>query len=120
MMLTWHVLFNSSSMISIGFVSALSHSLFNAGQRVCSVSMGILWFDDEQLTAAKALSMGVVSAGACWYIVESKMAAANASNTPTTNTTTASWQWFKPIGSLGLLQMILVFGHYETEDSVDR
>jgi len=137
--LIWHVLFNSSSMISIGFVSALTHSLFNAGQRVCSVSMGILWFDDEQLTTAKAVSMGVVSAGCCWYIVESQSAAkkqavaagaaaatsasgssSSSSNDNNNNNKDSStrWELLKPIVSLCLLQMISIFGHYETEDAM--
>lgn len=69
------------------------------------VSMGILWFDGEILTPAKALSMGLLSAGACWYIIESKMAAAHASNTPAANKTTTT----KTTKLLGLLQLILIF-----------
>jgi hypothetical protein len=69
--LTWHPLYNAFSMIMLGFCSALTHSLLNAGKRVFAIGMAIVWFGESRSMATVA-SLGAVAIGGCWYAVESK------------------------------------------------
>ena len=69
--LTWHPLYNAFSVITLGFCSALTHSLLNAGKRVFSILMAIVWFNEE-FTMATLLGLIAVGAGGCWYTMETK------------------------------------------------
>ena len=69
--LTWHPLYNIFSMITLGFCSALTHSLLNAGKRVFAIFMAILWFG-EDFTLATACGLVTVAGGGAWYSTESK------------------------------------------------
>jgi len=90
--LTWHPLYNAFSMIALGFVSALTHSLLNAGKRVFAIVMAVLWFH-ENFTSSTAFSLLLVTLGGCWYTVESKNISRQAS----------SRSWLKPTVTLMLL-----------------
>mmetsp|Transcript_43958 Transcript_43958/g.127967 ORF Transcript_43958/g.127967 Transcript_43958/m.127967 type:complete len:118 (-) Transcript_43958:30-383(-) len=69
--LLWHPLYNVFSMITLGFCSALTHSLLNAGKRVFAISMAMLWFREglNPPTLAGLLTVGI---GGFWYTWESK------------------------------------------------
>jgi drug/metabolite transporter (DMT)-like permease len=69
--LLWHPLYNVFSMITLGFCSALTHSLLNAGKRVFAISMAMLWFREglNPPTLAGLLTVGI---GGFWYSWESK------------------------------------------------
>jgi len=69
--LTWHPLYNAFSVITLGFCSALTHSLLNAGKRVFAILMAIVWFK-EDFTMATLLGLMAVGAGGCWYTMETK------------------------------------------------
>lgn len=69
--LTWHPLYNAFSMITLGYCSALTHSLLNAGKRVFAIVMAIVWFQ-ETFSAGTAVGLTLVFCGGCWYTVESK------------------------------------------------
>lgn len=74
-LILWHPMYNIFSMITLGCVVALTHSLLNAGKRVVTISMAMLWFGDEGLltdggkTVAGLVLVGV---GGLWYTWESK------------------------------------------------
>lgn len=68
--LTWHPLYNIFSMITLGFCSALTHSLLNAGKRVFAIIMAILWFG-EDITSATIAGLATVAGGGTWYTMES-------------------------------------------------
>lgn len=69
--LTWHPLYNAFSMIVLGYCSALTHSLLNAGKRVFAIAMAILWFH-EAVNRSTAVGLAMVLGGGIWYTVESK------------------------------------------------
>lgn len=69
--LTWHPLYNIFSMITLGFCSALTHSLLNAGKRVFAILMAILWFG-EDFSIATVFGLLTVAGGGAWYSTESK------------------------------------------------
>jgi hypothetical protein len=69
--LTWHPMYNSLSMITLGYCSALTHSLLNAGKRVFAIVMAIVWFR-EAVTRGTVVGLTLVFCGGCWYTVESK------------------------------------------------
>jgi len=67
----WHPLYNAFSMITLGYCSALTHSLLNAGKRVFAICMTMLWFA-EGLNVQTLLGLLTVASGGCWYSRESK------------------------------------------------
>jgi drug/metabolite transporter (DMT)-like permease len=67
----WHPLYNIFSMITLGFCSALTHSLLNAGKRVFAICMAMLWFS-EGLNAATMSGLLAVACGGAWYDWEGK------------------------------------------------
>mmetsp|Transcript_2940 Transcript_2940/g.4777 ORF Transcript_2940/g.4777 Transcript_2940/m.4777 type:complete len:407 (-) Transcript_2940:30-1250(-) len=69
--LTWHPLYNIFSMITLGFSTALTHSLLNAGKRVFAIVMAILWFG-EDITSATVAGLATVAGGGIWYTLEAK------------------------------------------------
>lgn len=69
--LLWHPLYNVFSMITLGFCSALTHSLLNAGKRVFAICMAMLWFR-EGLNPATLAGLALVAVGGTWYSLESK------------------------------------------------
>jgi hypothetical protein len=69
--LTWHPMYNSLSMITLGYCSALTHSLLNAGKRVFAIVMAIVWFR-ETVTRGTMVGLTLVFGGGCWYTMESK------------------------------------------------
>ncbi|GAX14640.1 hypothetical protein FisN_6Lh424 [Fistulifera solaris] len=69
--LTWHPMYNSLSMITLGYCSALTHSLLNAGKRVFAIVMAITWFR-EDVTRGTMVGLTLVFGGGCWYTIESK------------------------------------------------
>jgi drug/metabolite transporter (DMT)-like permease len=97
--LTWHPLYNTFSMITLGFCSALTHSLLNAGKRVFAIVMAIVWFR-EDFTLATLLGLIAVACGGCWYTLEAKV-------TKPLNPPTGFVRWVKLAISLGLLQALL-------------
>ncbi|KAG7339499.1 triose-phosphate transporter family protein [Nitzschia inconspicua] len=70
----WHPLYNIFSMITLGFCSALTHSLLNAGKRVFAICMAMVWFHEGLNDPAKLTGLLVVAFGGCWYSAESKAA----------------------------------------------
>ena len=99
--LTWHPLYNTFSMITLGFCSALTHSLLNAGKRVFAIVMAIVWFG-EDFNVATLMGLLAVACGGCWYTMEVK--AKKSTHPPT------KWaRWFKLVVALGLLQILLQF-----------
>jgi drug/metabolite transporter (DMT)-like permease len=70
----WHPLYNIFSMITLGFCSALTHSLLNAGKRVFAICMAMLWFHEGLNDPAKIAGLLTVAFGGCWYSAESKAA----------------------------------------------
>ena len=58
-------------MITLGFCSALTHSLLNAGKRVFAILMAILWFG-EDFSIATVFGLLTVAGGGAWYSTESK------------------------------------------------
>jgi drug/metabolite transporter (DMT)-like permease len=97
--LIWHPLYNAFSMITLGFCSALTHSLLNAGKRVFAIVMAIVWFR-EDFTVATLLGLIAVACGGCWYTFEAK---AKKPESPPTGFE----RWSKLVISLGLLQALL-------------
>jgi len=69
--LAWHPLYNAFSMITLGFCSALTHSLLNAGKRVFAILLAIVWFH-EGFSRRTVAGLALVSIGAYWYTVETK------------------------------------------------
>ena len=98
--LTWHPLYNAFSVITLGFCSALTHSLLNAGKRVFAILMAIVWFK-EDFTMATVLGLLAVATGGCWYTMETK------AKKKTVNPPTGMSGWVKLCVSLGLLQTLL-------------
>lgn len=97
--LTWHPLYNAFSMITLGFCSALTHSLLNAGKRVFAIVMAIVWFK-ESFTRGTVLGLALVFCGGCWYTVESKAKGDDSKGQ-------RHWMRLtKPMTSLLLLQLI--------------
>jgi drug/metabolite transporter (DMT)-like permease len=82
--LIWHPLYNVFSMITLGFCSALTHSLLNAGKRVFSIVMAMLWFS-EGLNAAMLAGLLLVGMGGIWYDYESKQKKKKPSSSDTGN-----------------------------------
>jgi drug/metabolite transporter (DMT)-like permease len=97
--LTWHPLYNAFSIITLGFCSALTHSLLNAGKRVFSILMAIVWFNEE-FTMATLFGLVAVGAGGCWYTMETK----HKSNK---KVSAGMLRWIKLAVSLGLLQTLI-------------
>ena len=67
----WHPLYNVFSMIMLGLVSALTHSLLNAGKRVFSIIIAVLWFH-EGINSKLLVGLLFVGIGGSWYSYESK------------------------------------------------
>jgi hypothetical protein len=104
-LLTWHPLYNAFSMITLGFCSALTHSLLNAGKRVFAICMAIFWFRESHGWAT-TVSLAAVTVGGCWYATETKATGRVASS--------SSWTvWTKPLAALMLL--ILVYAVVQLE-----
>lgn len=99
--LLWHPLYNVFSMITLGFCSALTHSLLNAGKRVFAICMAMLWFR-EGLNPATLAGLALVGIGGFWYSLESKR-----------KETSSSPEYDKLVKSLIGLAMLLWFqGHF--------
>jgi hypothetical protein len=107
-LLTWHPLYNAFSMITLGFCSALTHSLLNAGKRVFAICLAIVWFQ-EGYGWATIVSLAAVTVGACWYAMEVKTAGRVVSSSSWTTRT-------KPLASLMLL--ILVYAVVRLESII--
>lgn len=63
----WHPLYNIFSMITLGFCSALTHSLLNAGKRVVAILMAIIWFN-EPFSIRTIVTLSVIGLGGSWYV----------------------------------------------------
>jgi len=70
--LLWHPLYNIFSMITLGFCSALTHSLLNAGKRVFAICMAMLWFQEGLDNPATLAGLVGVAVGGTWYTLETK------------------------------------------------
>lgn len=70
--LLWHPLYNVFSMITLGFCSALTHSLLNAGKRVFAICMAMLWFHEGLTNPATLAGLAGVAVGGTWYTLETK------------------------------------------------
>ena len=70
--LLWHPLYNIFSMITLGFCSALTHSLLNAGKRVFAICMAMLWFHEGLYNPATLAGLAGVALGGTWYTLETK------------------------------------------------
>jgi hypothetical protein len=107
-LLTWHPLYNAFSMITLGFCSALTHSLLNAGKRVFAICMAIFWFRESHGWAT-IVSLAAVTVGGCWYATETKATGRVASS--------SSWTvWTKPLASLMLLFLVYAVVRLESKN----
>jgi len=86
----YHPLYNVFSMITLGFVSALTHSLWNAAKRVFAVLLAMVWFR-EGMNATTVLRLTVIGVGAVWYSRESKLAGINKVVHDGSQRTTQAW-----------------------------
>jgi hypothetical protein len=59
-------------MITLGFCSALTHSLLNAGKRVFAICMAMLWFREGLTNPATLAGLALVAIGGSWYSLETK------------------------------------------------
>lgn len=64
----WHPLYNVFSMVTLGFCSALTHSLLNAGKRVVAIIMAIVWFH-EPFSLRTVTTLAVIAVGGSWYVM---------------------------------------------------
>jgi hypothetical protein len=71
--LLWHPLYNVFSMITLGFCSALTHSLLNAGKRVFAICMAMIWFHEGLNDLSTIIGLLTVTLGGCWYAAANKM-----------------------------------------------
>jgi drug/metabolite transporter (DMT)-like permease len=67
----WHPLYNMTSVTTLAFCSALTHSLLNAGKRIASIILAIVWFR-EGYSLDTVTGLVVVSIGGCWYTLDRK------------------------------------------------
>jgi len=67
----WHPLYNLFSIVTLGFCSALTHSLLNSGKRVVAICMGFLWFSEE-LSPDRLAALAVSLMGGLLYARDSK------------------------------------------------
>ena len=109
-LLLWHPLYNAFSMITLGFVSAVTHSLLNAGKRVYAILMAILWFN-EAFTSKTAVGLLLVTAGGLWYTIEMKstknkqpLLKQHQARCPAEEKNT--YQWIKPLLVVALLNIM--------------
>jgi hypothetical protein len=108
-LLTWHPLYNAFSMITLGFCSALTHSLLNAGKRVFAICMAIFWFRESHGWAT-IVSLAAVTVGGCWYATETKTTGRMAS-------LSSSWTVrIKPLASLMLLIFVYAVVRLESKN----
>jgi Triose-phosphate Transporter family len=106
----WHPLYNAFSMITLGFCTAVTHSLWNAGKRVFAIVMAILWFR-EAFTRPTAMGLFLVFLGGCWYTMETNgivLGGSGRTTTTTTATTTATRTCTPTNGIKALLALVLV------------
>ena len=103
-LLVWHPLYNAFSMITLGFCSALTHSLLNAGKRVFAISMAMIWFQ-EGLRQKPGTMMALLSVcvGGVWYSWERKTKKAS------TRTRSGVLKWIVSIAILGNLYYVQHF-----------
>lgn len=80
-LLVWHPLYNLFSMVTLGFCSALTHSLLNAGKRVVAILMAIIWFHEPLKTQTLA-ALVVIGVGGGWYSYAVKAAAVSIQKQP--------------------------------------
>lgn len=96
--LFWHPLYNVFSMATLGFCSAVTHSLLNAGKRIVAIIMAMLWYC-EALSLTKAVALFLLILGGFWYTVESQIFKSEVS----------AFHWktlWKPLLSILLLQCL--------------
>jgi uncharacterized membrane protein len=101
-LLSWHPLYNAFSMITLGFCSAVTHSLLNAGKRVYAILMAIVWFK-EGFTEQTAMGLLLVTVGGVWYTVEMKEGQVKGKPTAAVEPSSVPW-WVKPLVAIVLLQ----------------
>jgi hypothetical protein len=99
----WHPLYNAFSMITLGFCTAVTHSLWNAGKRVFAIVMAIVWFR-EPFTRPTAMGLFLVFLGGCWYTMETNGIVLGGSGRTTTTTRTCT----PTNGIKALLALVLV------------
>jgi hypothetical protein len=105
-LLTWHPLYNAFSMITLGFCSALTHSILNAGKRVFAICFAIFWFG-ERTGLATAVSLAAVTVGGGWYAAEAK----------TIRVASAWTVWTKPLAAVLLLVMVFSVARLESKST---
>ena len=93
-LLGYHPLYNVFSMVTLGFCSALTHSLLNAGKRVYAIIIAILWFQ-EGFSFSTVVGLVAVAMGGMWYTLESKR------TTPSKGI--AGKRWSKPLAAVAIL-----------------
>jgi drug/metabolite transporter (DMT)-like permease len=98
--LLWHPLYNIFSMITLGFCSALTHSLLNAGKRVFAICMAMLWFR-EGLNLSTLAGLCLVGVGGSWYSWECKQ--------PESSSTKKGREYNKVVLSISALVALLWF-----------
>jgi hypothetical protein len=99
--LLWHPFYNIFSMITLGFCSALTHSLLNAGKRVFAICMAMLWFR-EGLNLSTLAGLCLVGVGGSWYSWECKQPESSSS-------TKKGGEYYKVILSISALMVLLWF-----------
>lgn len=70
-MVCYHPLYNIFSTVTLGFCSALTHSLLNVGKRVYAILVAIVWFR-EDFSGTTEIGLLLVVNGGMWYTHESK------------------------------------------------
>jgi multidrug transporter EmrE-like cation transporter len=99
-------------MITLGFCSALTHSLLNAGKRVFAIVMAIVWFR-ESFSRATAVGLALVFCGGCWYTTESKTKQQQKQPNASSSRQRIV-QWFKPMVAFVLLQSVYMIHALDT------
>jgi drug/metabolite transporter (DMT)-like permease len=85
----WHPLYNIFSMITLGFCSAITHSLLNSGKRVFAICLAILWFH-EGLNPATIAGLFLVGVGGFWYLAEGTSKPSSSSSIGDSNSTSCA------------------------------
>jgi Triose-phosphate Transporter family len=112
-MVIWHPLYNAFSMITLGYTSAVTHALLNAGKRVFAILLALVWFG-EDVSPVTCTALVLVLIGGFWYTHETKAAASaqKISSSPSTDGATskaaARAGWWKAVIAALLLHSLAI------------
>jgi Triose-phosphate Transporter family len=111
-MVIWHPLYNAFSMITLGYTSAVTHALLNAGKRVFAILLALVWFG-EDVSPVTCTALVLVLIGGFWYTHETKAAASaqKISSSPldgATSKAAARAGWWKAVIAAVLLHSLAI------------